>query len=168
MTITYDAIATTTLSSAAATITLSSIPATYTDLRVVFYGVEAENTSISKRIRFNSDTATNYSVVKLGGQGTSVYSVRQNDEIGIRFASDQIGDGTLPTFTTFDIFSYAGSTQKTTLIATTSDQNGSGYVQRSVGLWRNTAAITSITFFFANASTWATGSTVTIYGIKAE
>jgi hypothetical protein len=166
MPITYEPITTTTLSSAAATITLSSIPATYTDLRIVFFGIELENSTISKRIRFNGDTGTNYSNLKMGGNGSTVYSNFQANEAGIRFASDQVADGTNRTLSTFDIFSYAGSTHKTTLISTASDQNGAGYVQRTAGLYRSTSAITSITFFFLNSSTWATGTSVTIYGIK--
>jgi hypothetical protein len=168
MATTYEKIATTTLGSASATITLSSIPATYTDLRLVFVGVELEATSISKRIFFNGSTAANYSVTKLGGNGSSAYSARQSNESGMRFASDQNGDdATIPVFSIFDIFSYAGSTFKTVLITTSSDQNGAGYVQRTVGLWSQTTAINSLTLGFLNSSTWATGSSVTLYGIKA-
>jgi hypothetical protein len=168
MPITYTAIASTTLTSPSATITLNSIPATYTDLRLVFVGVELEASSISKRIFFNGSTAANYSVTKLGGNGSSAYTVSQSNESGIRFASDQIADGaTTPVFSTFDIFSYAGSTLKTVLITTSSDQNGAGYVQRTVGLWSQTAAINSLTLGFLNSSTWAIGSSVTLYGIKA-
>jgi hypothetical protein len=165
---TYEPIATTTLGSAAASITFSSIPATYTDISIVFVGIESGVTQISKRIYFNGDTGTNYSATKLGGQGSSAYSANNTNDGGLRFASDQNGDasGTIPVFTTFDIFSYAGSTNKTTLIATSSDQNGSGYVQRTVGLWRNTAAITEIRFGFNSAATWAAGTTATLYGIK--
>lgn len=165
---TYERIAATTLSSPSATITLSSIPATYTDLRLVFVGIELEASSISKRIFFNGNTAANYSVTKLGGNGSSGYSARQSNESGMRFASDQIADGaTIPVFSTFDIFSYAGSTLKSVLITTSSDQNAAGYVQRTVGLWSRTEAITSLTLGFLNSSTWASGSSVVLYGIKA-
>jgi hypothetical protein len=43
----------------------------------------------------------------------------------------------------------------------------SGGTEAVVGLWRNTAAITDIQLFAA-ASTFAIGSTFTLYGIKAE
>jgi hypothetical protein len=65
---------------------------------------------------------------------------------------------------TYDIFSYAGSTFKTLLMTTSGDQNGSGWVERIVGLYRSTSAITSISID-ASASTFAVGSTATLYGI---
>jgi hypothetical protein len=168
MATTYEPIATTTLGSATASITFSSIPATYTDLRLVFVGIESGVTQVSKRIYFNGDTGSNYSATKLLGNGTAAASANNTSDAGLRFASDQVGDasGTIPVFTTFDIFSYAGSTYKTTLIATSSDQNGSGYVQRTAGLWSNTAAITTIRLGFNTGATWAAGSIATLYGIK--
>ena len=39
-------------------------------------------------------------------------------------------------------------------------------VSMRVGLWRNTNAITSVSFK-ANGTTWKSGSTFTLYGIKA-
>jgi hypothetical protein len=66
---------------------------------------------------------------------------------------------------TVDIFSYAGSTNKTALVTSQSDQNGSGAVERSCGLWRNTAAITRIDIFPNSANNFATGTTATLYGI---
>jgi len=159
------AIATTTLSSASANITFSSIPATYTDLRLIVTGTES--TTISKRIQFNSDTGTNYSYTRINGNGTTAASQRGTSEgTGIRYASDQYGDSaSIPMFTAFDIFSYAGSTYKTILAATSSDQNGGGYVQRTVGLWRSTSAITTVSLVFASGATWDAGSTATLYGI---
>ena len=42
--------------------------------------------------------------------------------------------------------------------------NGGGTVERSVGLWRNTAAITSITILL-DSGNYAAGTTATLYGI---
>jgi hypothetical protein len=47
------------------------------------------------------------------------------------------------------------------------DDDNSGYVQKGLGLWSSTSAINSITFMFLNSSTWATGTTATVYGIAA-
>tara|TARA_R110000868_G_scaffold54997_1_gene171293 strand:+ start:120 stop:629 length:510 start_codon:yes stop_codon:yes gene_type:complete len=167
MATTYEAIQTTTLGSPATSITFSSIAADWTDLRLVVTGTES--TSISKRIQFNSDAGSSYSVTKINGNGGTAASQYQiHETYGIRYASDQYGDSaSIPMFSTFDIFSYAGSTYKTVLVTTSSNQNGSGYVQRSVGLWRSTAAITTVSLVFASAATWSTGSSATLYGIKA-
>ena len=61
---------------------------------------------------------------------------------------------------------YAGSTYKTMLTMDSNDLNGSGSVETTVGLWRSTAAINTITLS-ANADTFAAGTTATLYGIKA-
>jgi hypothetical protein len=160
------AIATQTLGSAASSITFNSIPATYTDLRVVL--VATGGGTLTKRLQFNSDTApsnTNYSHTQLGGTGSATYSNGENSVFAIRFASNQIGDSsTIPVFSSIDIFSYAGSTYKTVLATTSSDQNGAGYVQRTVGLWRSTAAISSVVLMI-DGDTYATGTTATLYGI---
>ena len=172
MATTYEPIQSTTLSSASPTITFSSIPATYTDLRLVFVGTEVEATQITKRLRFNGDTASNYSTSHLGGNGTDTYSNQQANEAGIRLASNQYGDGSIyPIFTAIDIFSYTGSKYKSVLINTSAEGNiavsGYGYNQRECGLWRSTSAITSITLCYLNSSTWSVGSSLTLYGIKA-
>ncbi len=65
------------------------------------------------------------------------------------------------------IFSYGGSTNKTVLCETAGDNNGSGDVSRYVGLWRSTAAVTSVTFDVGGTINFKTGSTFTLYGIKA-
>jgi len=36
------------------------------------------------------------------------------------------------------------------------------------GLWRSTSAINALTFRFNGAQTFSAGSTITLYGIKAE
>lgn len=160
---TYEPIATTTLGSAAATITFSSIASSWTDLRVVFVGTATAATGL--RAQFNSDTGTNYSRTSLLGDGSAVYSQRGTN---IAFISLGINDNlstTIPTMRTMDIFSYAGSTNKTVLTNESTDLNGSGASTVAVQLWRNTGAITSISLN-VSGTTIAAGSTATLYGIK--
>ena len=161
---TYEPIATTTLGSTTNTITFSSIPSTYTDLRISFVGLASAN-YIRTRLRFNGDTGNNYSYTFLAGTGSSATT---SSSSGIPYiAADTEGIITAqPSFYSFDIFSYAGSTKKTCLIAYSEDKNGSGQVGRFVGLWNSTSAINSVTIFYS-ASTFAVGTTATIYGIKA-
>ena len=65
---------------------------------------------------------------------------------------------------TLDVFSYAGSTNKTTLVTQSDDENGSGVVLRMAHLWRSTSAINEISLLVFS-STIAAGSTATLYGI---
>ena len=163
---TYEKIATTTLGSANSSITFSSISSAYTDLRIVL----TYTTSISgedARVRFNSDTGTNYSITRLRGNGTSATSSRVRNQSSLILCDNvDIGSSTtIPQLLTIDIFSYAGSTYKTLLSENSSDYNGSGTVTRTVGLWRSTSAISTILIGTLTAATFNTGTTATLYGI---
>ena len=161
MATTYEPIATKTLGSAASSITFSSIAATYTDLRIVLANAFTSYGLDTAKIRFNGDTATNYSDTLLTGDGSTASSSRRSSVSSATVG--RVGYTALPAMILIDIFSYAGSTNKTFLSADAADQNGSGEVNRSVGLWRNTAAITSITLMNV---TFEAGATATLYGIK--
>jgi hypothetical protein len=165
MATTYEPIATTTLGTAAATIDFTSIPATYTDLRLIVIARTISNEYPSMRI--NSDTGSNYSQTGLYGNGTSVGSWRETSQTKINYPFTWAlqMDTTIAIMTQIDIFSYAGSTFKTMLIKPTGDLNGSGSSEAGVALWRSTSAITSLTL--SSTSNFATGTTATLYGIKA-
>jgi hypothetical protein len=160
MTSTYEKIATNTLGSATASVTFSSITGTYTDLILVING--NSSTLADSNIRFNSDTASNYSVTRLYGNGSVAANSRSSNQSEI-VAGDF--NTTSNTTTIIQINNYSNSTTyKTALIR-------SGYaasiVFANVGLWRNTAAITSVTMF-TSPGNFSTGCTFTIYGIKSE
>jgi hypothetical protein len=160
---TYEPIATTTLGSAAASITFSSIAGTYTDLRLVFVAKSTNGDNI--RIQFNGDTSSsNYSSTWISGNGSTASSSRNTDLSRIQLPSSL--DSTQPALVTIDIFSYAGSTNKTVLVEESKDLNGSGVVARQVSCWRNTSAITTIFLESQGGGTFMSGTTATLYGIK--
>mgnify|MGYP006271134105 CR=1 FL=1 len=164
MATTYDPIATTTLGSAASSITFSSIPSTYTDLRLVLIGGTSSTADV--KLQFNLDTATNYSYTTLVGDGTTAYSQSFTNAAYIN-CDDYWGiPANGQAMLALDVFSYAGSTYKTTLVTIAADKNGSGTSERRVGLWRSTSAITTIKFT-PTAGNFTTGTTATLYGIKA-
>lgn len=160
---TYEPIATTTLGSAASSITFSSIAGTYTDLRLAVYGIASSGSFLSPGCRFNSDTGSNYSYTSISGDGSAAASLRTTSGTNIGFNTQYSITSSIGGFLTADVFSYAGSTYKTVLTTASVDQNGAGAVERIVGLWRNTAAITTLTL---NGS-FGSGTTATLYGIKA-
>jgi len=164
---TYEPIATTTLGSNAANITFSSITSAYTDLRIVLVVKGDSSTNADLQVQFNSDTGSNYSYTALYANGSSVTSYRGSTQTSIIAASivfPNLSRGDYRGFATVDIFSYAGSTNKTLLGTGSNDQAGAGFVSRQVGLWRSTSAINSIKLYPASG-TFATGDTATIYGI---
>jgi hypothetical protein len=160
MTATYEKIATTTLGSAASSITFSSISGSYTDLVVIFNGSITTGFD-TFGVRANNDTGTNYSRTTLTGNGGSVSSFNEPN-----VSSTNIGImGTDNTNTIIHIQNYSNTTTyKTFLSRGNSAANSS---RANVGLWKNTAAINRLDFI-SSSSTFISGSTFTLYGIKAE
>jgi hypothetical protein len=160
---TYEKIATTTLGSSSPTITFSSIAANWTDLRltIVATGTAASNVNMV----FNSSGSA-CSWTQLAGSGSAASAGRIGTGVGRAYITlnFDVLSTTVPQMYTADIFSYAGSTNKTCLVTFQEDKNGSGYVGNKVAMWPSTAAITSITL---NGTNFATGTTATLYGIKS-
>jgi hypothetical protein len=161
---TYTPIATTTLGSAQTTITFSSISGTYTDL---FLTCNFGTSGVTNAgMRLNGDTGTNYSLTYLEGNGTSATSGRATNDTRINFtsASWYVSTG-FSNIINVNLMNYANTnTFKTMLNRNGASDRGT---MGAVGLWRNTAAITSIAIFVDSGQTFSTGSTFTLYGIKA-
>jgi hypothetical protein len=162
---TYEPIATTTLSSAQSSVTFSSISGSYTDLILVCSPAQTTQGQGDLQFRFNSDTGGNYSFTRLIGSGSAASSSRATNTSFINFEyygypSDTLGNSVQ----IVQIMNYSNTTTyKTALGRPNSAETG---LEASVGLWRSTAAITSITGFMS-AGTLKAGSTFSLYGIKS-
>jgi len=158
---TYVALATNTLSSATASVTFSSISGAYTDLVLVINA--ANSVDASCRLRFNGDTATNYSDTRLYGDGTSATSDRLTTRDHINcgdFSATTISSNQI-----INIMNYSNTTTYKTVL--TRSNKPSNYAFTNVSLWRATpAAITSIVIFPASGNL-VSGSTFSLYGIAA-
>ena len=161
---TYTPIATQTLGTAAATVTFSSISGAYTDLKLVI-SVKSSSGGPDVRMRFNSDTGTNYSGTYLYGNGTTAGSARDSNIGGILLDYYGTPDTTNFNVNKIDVQNYSNSTTYKTVIAR-ADNAGNG-TTATVGLWRNTAAITQIDLTLSGGQSFTTGSTFTLYGIVA-
>lgn len=171
MPLTYEPIATTTLGADTASISFGSVPNTYTDLRLIITARtdRASTGSDTILLRFNNDAASNYSYTQLTSDGTTAAT-------SLSASTTQILGGLAPRnnntsgifgLTVIDIFSYAGSTHKSTLATAYADISGSGNVYNIVGMWRNTSAITTVSIHLSSTFKYLTGTTATLYGIKA-
>jgi hypothetical protein len=161
MATTYEKIQSTTLSSTATSIDFNSIAGTYTDLRLVLVGTCSANVSLL--LRFNGVSGTSYSLTYLNGNGAGPNTTSLGSLDGIILAGFQTNLTNI-FMDTIDIFSYAGSTNKTVLSLMANDRNGAGEINATVGLFRSTSAITSVSIL-PNSSTLASGFTATLYGI---
>jgi hypothetical protein len=168
MSSTYKKIATTTLGSAQASVTFSTISGSYTDLVLVAnWGVSVNGDGTI--LRFNSDTGNNYSDTELYGTGSSAASQRRSNASFIDITRAIAGDGTnIYTNAIINIQNYSNTTTyKTALLRSNLATGTYAGVAALVGLWRSTSAITSITILPAS-NNLLSGSTFTLYGIKAE
>lgn len=164
MATTYEPIATQNGTGSSATVTFSSIPSTYTDIVLVANPVFTVNAA-NINIRINGDTGTNYSDTYINGNGTTAASARDTNQTLIYFSGTSTGVTTANRDNGIAHFmNYSNTTTyKTVLIR----YNQAGQiVVGEVGLWRNTAAITSISLI-ATTGNLDTASTFTLYGIKA-
>jgi hypothetical protein len=158
---TYTPISTQTLSSAAASVTFSGIPQTYTDLVLVWSGTLSAGTSVWG-LQYNSNTSGSYGWTSLRGDGSGASSARDNGSTRINCG----WIGTSQNNGIVNIQNYANATTNKTCISRNNATASSTYVNANVGLWVNTSAITSITVL-TDSSTFASGSTFTLYGIGA-
>lgn len=163
---TYTPIASQILSSAASSVTFSNIPQTYTDLVLVCSPAQTTQDEGDLNFRFNSDTGSNYSYTRLSGTGSSAASSRATNSSFIRFENNGYPSNILGNSNQIvQVMNYSNATTyKTALGRANSAETG---LEASVSLWRNTAAITSITCFM-NVGTLKSGSTFNLYGIDAQ
>lgn len=158
---TYEPIATQTLGSTTSTVTFSSIPQTYTDL--IFSCNYSVNATYNLFVRVNGDTGNNYGTTGLDGYPNSARSYRNTSQSWMNLGFSDVANQRQSAIIHFMNYSNT-TTYKTAL----SRQNSpTQYVLLAAGLWLNTAAITSISVNTLTADVFATGSTFTLYGIKA-
>lgn len=159
---TYTPIASTTLGSATGSVTFNvSGVQTYRDLIIVCQYLANSGTNFPG-IRFNSDTGANYSTVLMRGNGSTAGSgTGGTDRLDFSFFGSTTTEREIATI---QIFDYTQSKHKSTLMR--SDRAGGGTCAWA-GRWANTNAVTSILIYDVNGSTFAPGSTFSLYGVIA-
>jgi hypothetical protein len=164
---TYVALDKVTVGIATPSITFTSINQGYTDLFIeanIQQVVNGEDVAI----QFNSDTGSNYSRTYLCGDGSNAHSGRSSN------ATYMVLDhhATPPTADSFsvnliNVQNYSNTTTNKTVIARANSLSSFAGTAAVTGLWRSTAAITSVTIFCTNGSNIKAGSTFSLYGIVA-
>ncbi len=158
----YESIATVTVGGGgSSSISFTSIPSTYAHLQIRI--TEAYSGSgFNPRVRFNSDTGSNYSWHYVLGDGTSA-SAGAGASVTSMFLNSNTALSTM-TVHIIDILDYVNTNKyKTIRVLDGYDANGSGYIDLWSGNWRNTSAITNITI---DGGTFAQYSSFALYGIR--
>ena len=174
----YESIQTTTVGSGgSSSISFSSIPSTYKHLQIRCFGQTNRGTyGIDEGyLRFNSDSASNYSDHYIYGDGSAAAAGADINQTSIVMGTGWFGTTTGGTFgiNIVDILDYTSANKnKTVRILGGTDHNGlvggiGGRVGISSGLWRNSAtAINAITITPANGSLFTQYSSFALYGVK--
>ena len=174
---TYTLINSNVLTSSAASVTFSSIPATYTDLVLrISARTDAGVNNDNFRITFNSDSGSNYSITRITGNGSTAVSNRLSNQTAGRAGAIDGGTATASTFGSVEMYipSYLVSANKPYSSTAASEQNATAaQIDAIAGLWRNTAAITSITIESNNLNVptdgyIVSGSSFYLYGISSS
>jgi len=162
MALTYEKIASTTLSSTQSTVTFSSISNSYTDLVLVMNPISNTTSGSYPYLRFNGDSGTNYSRTMMQGTGSAAQSDKSsNSSEGYFIYGNQVT--TDAAFNAIvNIQNYSNTTTNKTFLSRTNV--ASDRTEALVGLWRSTSAITSITIY-CGSNSFVSGSTFTLYGI---
>jgi hypothetical protein len=158
----YDSIATVNVGAGgSSTITFSSIPSTYKHLQIRMFSIGNTSPQAGGTMAFNSDTtSTNYYTHYIYGNG-STPTAGANNAIYTPFT---VGTSSSPAVGIIDILDYSNTNKyKTVRELNGYDANGSGRINFVSDLWKNTAAVTSITLSY---STFQQYTSFALYGIK--
>lgn len=163
---TYTPISTVTINnSSTTTLDFTSIPQTYTDLVLVCsYGLSAGD--LYFRINNDGGTGNLYSDTELYGNGSNTSVSVMTNRTGFYLNDQGITRPGPATISTVNFQNYSNTTTYKSILWRANDAGVS--TEARMGVWRNTAAITSINFIIINvAGTITPGSQFTLYGIKA-
>jgi hypothetical protein len=148
----------------------TSISSAYKHLQI--RGIARNSTSGSGfqigYITFNSDTASNYSLHRLQGDGTNATASGTANTAFISTATEPQAGDTANTFGAFiiDILDYSNTNKNKTVRSLDGvDTNGAGVIALRSGAWRNTAAISTIRIT-ASSNNFLQYSSFALYGIK--
>jgi hypothetical protein len=162
----FESIAVATVTSADATITFSNIPQNYTHLQLRTYS--QSSTGAPARIRFNSDSGSNYALHVIQGNSASVGTGGVTAQSGIDCIISTISSVT-NTFAAsiVDILDYTNTSKNKTIKSQAGyETNSNGTVYLYSGLWLNTAAISTITLTDSSGGNFTTYSQFALYGIR--
>ena len=173
---TYTLISSNVLASSAASYTFTAIPSTFTDL-VIRASLKTDSTGTGTYagwLKFNGTAATSYSVTRLNSlsDSSAPYSDRSsnaNEMQSININSSNALYTNVFNSCEFYIPSYTASQNKPVSLYSVAEMNNTtGYdlASTAAGLWRNTAAITSVGIYPLGGTNFVSGSSFYLYGIS--
>jgi len=149
------------------TVTFSSIPQTYKILQIRVSLVTSS--AVSLLLRYNGDSSSVYSCSSAEGNGTSTTGGQDHSASRIAIAFNNYGSSSSSTFPASAIINLANyataGTYKTAISYYGVNQNTTGKSGIGQGVWFDTSAITSMTFFLTGTN-FLSGTSISLYGIE--
>jgi hypothetical protein len=170
----YESIATVTAAGTETSLNFTSIPGTYSHLQIRGIARTLEVAANSRRgtIRFNSDSAANYTQHNLQGNGSTASALGYSGLTYIYIQQMALTDGSTANafgVSIMDVIDYASTSKFKTLRVIDGGDNNTASTSFQIGLgsglWRSTSAITAIEIGLDGA-TFKAGSTFALYGIR--
>lgn len=160
-------------STSASSITFSSIPQTYTDLHIkMSTRCDGGTNGVLGAVRFNGDTATNYSDKVMYTNGNTSTGGSTNTGGTYSFAGSHPGTSSGTYYfgaNDMYIINYTLGRWKGWHSDGGGESSTAGsYMAVASGIWMNTAAITSITLFPGGGYNFVQNSVFSLYGIKSS
>ena len=173
MPVTYNLIASNTLTTSAASVTFSAIPGTYTDLVLKASIRSARSANFySLKLIINGTTTSVYSRTYLNDGGGTPLSGRNSASTEIfTYESINANTSTSNTFANVEFYlpNYTSSSNKPNSYFGTAETNATvASMSVQANLVQITSAITSLEFSFPDASNLMSGSSFFLYGIKSS
>lgn len=168
--IAYESIATVSVGAAgSSTITFSSIPQTYTHLQLRFIWKDGTAGGNQPYLRMNNDSGTGYTrhvlytdgaTISTGGSGTGGYT-------GITLGYIYQNATNVFPGVVADILDYTNTNKyKVVRYTAGNDRNGIGDITFGSSMWKNTAAITTLTIVNTGSWDFSQYSHFALYGIR--
>jgi hypothetical protein len=168
MAATYEPIQTYAITSNTQTVTFSSIPQTYTDLRLTVSGTNL-NASGDVYLQYNGVTTTSYGRVLLRSSGAAASAAVTTNATSIQLSIGGM-DTVTPSLYTVDIFDYTNTgawKSSSVLVSETLDGVSGGWLASFASTFRSNTNISSILVGTSSTNRFISGSTITLWGIKA-
>ncbi len=158
---TYVPLAQITLTAPDAEIVFGNIPNSFRDLVLVMNGTMTANSFIG--LRFNGDSANSYSGVRMySGSGSPGYYSNTNSGTFAWLADFVTVQGMI----TANVMDYTATDKRKTVLARNNlPTYDSGVTQAIASTWANTSAVTSMTVVGEAGKSFASGTTLALYGI---
>lgn len=167
MPVTYNLIASNTLTSSAASVTFSAIPNTYTDLVLRLSGRSDSAGSKDLLLEFNGSSSALGSYVSVYGNGSTAQSLISSGQIFVRVGDIPPNTFTSNSFSSAEIYlpSYTVAANKPLSSFSATENNATqARIDAYAGLWSSTTAITQLRVYL-NTGNFVSGSSFFLYGI---